>query len=167
MVVGDRVAFLQAWQREVSASEDPAIGQPALGGPDVVLRIPPGALASNATLTLTPLSRQSLPGLLPTGWTPLAIVDIGPHGVPLSNGVTLSSPNALNVKAGTPVVFAQWDEEARAWRALASTVLAQNKGALDGAIAITGQSRGWLRTLFRWRRRSRLRAICWPASQPR
>ena len=139
VVVGDRVAFLQAWQREVSASEDPAIGQPALGGPDVVLRIPPGALASNATLTLTPLSRQSLPGLLPTGWTPLAIVDIGPHGVPLSNGATLSSPNALNVKAGTPVVFAQWDEQARAWRALASTVLAQDKGALDGAIAITGQ----------------------------
>jgi PKD repeat protein len=138
-VVGDRVTFLKTWQREVSASEDPTIGQPALGGPDVVLTIPPGALASSATLTLTPLSRQSLPGLLPTGWTPLAIVDIGPHGVPLSTGATISSPNPLNVKAGTPVVFAQWDEQVRGWRAVASTILPQDKGALSGTVAATGQ----------------------------
>ena len=139
IVSGDRVAFLQVWQREVSAAEDPAIGRPALGGPDVLLRIPPGALASNATVTLTPLSRQALPGLLPTGWTPLAIVDIGPHDLALANAAALTSPNPLNVKAGTPVVFARWDEPVRAWRALASTVLTEDKGALAGTVDVTGQ----------------------------
>ena len=139
IVSGDRVAFLQVWQREVSAAEDPAIGRPALGGPDVLLRIPPGALASNATVTLTPLSRQALPGLLPTGWTPLAIVDIGPHDLALATGAALTSPNPLNVKAGTPVVFARWDEPVRAWRALASTVLTEDKGALAGTVDVTGQ----------------------------
>ena len=139
IVSGDRLAFLRVWQREVSASEDPALGLPALGGPDVLVRVPPGALASNTTLTLTPLSRQSLPGLLPPGWTPLAIVDIGPHGLALANGAAVSSPNALNVKAGTPVVFARWDEQARGWRAVASTVLTQDKGALGATVEITGE----------------------------
>ena len=138
-VAGDRLTFLRAWQREVSASEDPSLALPALPGPDVALTIPPGALASNATVTLTPLSRQSLPGLLPPGWTPLAIIDIGPHDVPLANGATMSSPNALNVKAGTPVVFARWDETAHAWRAVGTTVLAADKGALAGIVDRTGE----------------------------
>ena len=36
-------------------------------------------------------------------------------------------------------MFAQWDEQARAWRAVASTVLAQDKGALAGGVEVTGQ----------------------------
>ena len=143
VVKGDGLAFLQVWRREVSALEDPSLTDTAPGGPDVTLRIPPGALAANATMTLTPLSRQALAGLLPPGWTPVAIIDIAPHGTALADGVSLSAPNPFNLKAGTPVVFARWDEQVRAWRAAATSVLAQDKAALDGTVPVAGQY-AWL-----------------------
>ncbi|MEN3337502.1 MAG: hypothetical protein V7647_1178, partial [Acidobacteriota bacterium] len=136
-VTGDRVIFLEAWQREVSAAEDPSVGTTT--GPNVTLTIPPGSLSANSTVTLTPLSRQSLPGLLPPGWTPIDILDIGPHGLAFASAASVSSPNALNLKAGTPVTFTAWDEQARAWRALDSTTLAQAKAVLTGVVSGTGQ----------------------------
>jgi RHS repeat-associated protein len=138
-VTGDNRTFLRVWQREVSAAEDPALAQAPAAGDDIRLNIPAGALAANQMLTLTPLSRQSLPGLLPAGWTPLAIVDVGPPGLALATGAALTSPNPLNVKAETQIVFAQWDEQPRAWRAIASNALAVDKGGLAGAIQVTGQ----------------------------
>ncbi len=138
-ITGDRATFLEAWQREVSAAEDPSLGNVALGGPDVTLTIPAGALASSADVTMTPLSRQSLPGLLPPGWTPIDIIDIGPHGIPFATPASLASPNALNLKAGRLVTFVQWDEQSRAWRALATNALPSDKALLTGSIPGTGQ----------------------------
>jgi len=142
-VTGDLALFLDVWQREVSAAEDPSLGSAALGAPNVTLAIPPGALTASSDVTLTPLSRQSLPGLLPTGWTPIDIIDIGPSGIPLASAATLSAPSALNVKAGTVIVFARWDEDARAWRTVATSPLSQDKGLLTGAVSATGQY-AWL-----------------------
>ena len=80
--------------------------------------------------------------MLPVGWTPVAAVDIAPHGMALAGGV-VSAPNPFNLKAGTTVVLARWDEQVRAWRAAATGVLAQDKGALDATIHVTGQY-AWL-----------------------
>ncbi len=143
VVKGDGLSFLQVWRREVSALEDPSLADPALGGPDATLRIPPGALAANTTMTLSPLSRQALAGLLPVGWTPIAIVDVAPHGTVLADGVTLTAPNPFNLKAGTSVVFARWDDQVRSWRAAGTGTLAQDKAALEGTVPVAGQY-AWL-----------------------
>ncbi|MEQ1868665.1 MAG: papain-like cysteine protease family protein [Vicinamibacterales bacterium] len=144
LVRGDSLAFLQTWRREVSVLEDPSLIDPAqTGGPDVSLRVPPGALPVNTTLAVTPISRQGLAGLLPPGWTPVAALDIAPHGTVLADGVTVSAPNPFNLKAGAAIVFARWDEQVRAWRAVGTSTLPQDKAVLDGAVPMTGQF-AWL-----------------------
>ena len=58
---------------------------PVLGGTltsgDATVTIPAGAIGAATTFTLTALGQQGLRGLLPAGWSPVAIADLAPQGV--------------------------------------------------------------------------------------
>src|SRR5262249_21495792 len=57
---------------------------PVLGGTltsgDATVVIPPGAVAAPAAFNLTPIGQQGLRGVLPEGWSPIAVVDVAPFG---------------------------------------------------------------------------------------
>lgn len=86
----------------------PATTIDAAGGtltaPNVALSIAAGALAAAAALSLTPVSAQGLPALLPLGWSPLVAFDIrgdAATSVAMSAAVSgLADPGA----AGTPAL---------------------------------------------------------------
>ena len=102
------------------------------------LTVAPGALQTATAIGLTPLTQQGLQGVLPPGWSPVAMADVTPHGLTFGAAVTLSLPNRFNVVGGRPVVLSTWDESAAAWRAVASSTAPQT-GAFDAAIASSGQ----------------------------
>ncbi len=135
--------YLDVWRREITPSADPSLSNPALGGPDVEVRVPPGALSLDTALALTPVSRQGLAGLLPIGWTPIAIIDVTPHGIPFSSSVNLKVPVPLTLAAGASLTVARWDEAASRWRAVGASAVAQNAAALETSIDSTGQY-AWL-----------------------
>src|SRR5712691_11767452 len=47
-----------------------------LKAPGITVSIPGGALSAPAAVSLTPLSPQGLPALLPLGWSPLTAFDV-------------------------------------------------------------------------------------------
>ena len=75
-----------------------------LSAPNVTLSIAAGALAAPAPLSLTPLSAQGLPALLPLGWSPLIAFDIrGDAGTTVAMSAAISGladPGA----AGSPAL---------------------------------------------------------------
>src|SRR5262249_3115491 len=71
------------------------------------LAIPAGALQADTSIALTGLSPQGLEGLLPPGWSPLAAIDVAPHGVRLSGGGSLSTQSAFTLPAQTTLALAE------------------------------------------------------------
>src|SRR5207253_1648006 len=132
-------AYLDVWRRELARSDSSV----APGTPDVAVLVPPGALSADTSLTLTPVSRQGLAGLLPVGWTPVAVIDVMPHGVAFSGTVGVTVPNPLTLAAGTQLIIARWDEAVSRWRALGTSAVPQNAVSLAAAIDSTAQY-AWL-----------------------
>ncbi|MCU1383320.1 MAG: hypothetical protein JWL71_2017, partial [Acidobacteria bacterium] len=135
--------YLDVWRRDIAPSTDTSLGSAALGGPDVEVRVPAGALSVDTALSLTPVSRQGLAGLLPVGWTPIAALDVTPHGTTFSGPVTVKVPNPLTLTAGTLLTIARWDESMSRWRALTTSVVPQHAAVLEAAIDATAQY-AWL-----------------------
>jgi hypothetical protein len=80
----------------------PAAGGSVAAGP-VTLTVPPGPGA----VTLTPLSPQGLPGLLPMGYSPLVAFDLRTDtgaGAPLSAAITGLTQDVLNLAVYRPDV---------------------------------------------------------------
>ncbi len=75
----------------------------------------PGAVASNQTATLTPLTQQTLPALLPLGWSPLQAFWLElPGPVAISPNASLRPWGPFN--ANETGVLVQWDEQNLQWR---------------------------------------------------
>ncbi|MEO8196127.1 MAG: Ig-like domain-containing protein, partial [Thermoanaerobaculia bacterium] len=93
----------------------------ALAGPAAELLIPAGALADSIAISLTGLSEQGLPRLLPFGWSPRAAVWIGPEETELLLPATLSLP--LDAIPGSTVAWVHLDPATRVWRVEGVTTL--------------------------------------------
>ena len=77
--------------------------------------------------------------MLPFGWSPVGAADVAPAGSSFAGAATLRVTNAFSVAANTPVVVAQWDGAARAWRAVSAAVLDTVTETLSATIPGTGQ----------------------------
>ncbi len=134
--VDARLTPVAGTARMVSA----VLGASITGGA-ATLAVTPGALLTDTALEIVPITPQGLQGLLPRGWSPVAVVDVLPHGVSFGGGQRLTAvadglpPDALLLLAG-------WDEVAGAWRAIAPSV-AGPSGALAATIDSSGQF-AWL-----------------------
>lgn len=95
--------------------------EPSLWGAAAHLVIPAGALADPAEISLTSLSEQGLPRLLPFGWSPRAAVWIGPEAAELLLPAVLALP--IDVAPGSTIAWVHLDPETRSWRVEGVTTL--------------------------------------------
>jgi hypothetical protein len=107
---------------------------PALSGPSAELEIPAGALAEPIAISLSELSEQSLPRLLPFGWSPRAAVWIGPEEAELLLPARLVLP--VDALPGSTVAWVHLDPETRVWRVEGVTAL--GLAELDLPVAAAG-----------------------------
>jgi PKD repeat protein/methionine-rich copper-binding protein CopC len=108
----------------------------------VVVDIPAGAVSSPASLTLTRVSGQGLRGLLPRGWAPVAAFDLAPANVVFITPAAVQAPRN-GIPPNVPLVFAEWDSDQRAWRAL-GTLVSGSGDLLQSTIDRAGQY-AWLK----------------------
>ncbi|HWW85600.1 MAG TPA: Ig-like domain-containing protein, partial [Vicinamibacterales bacterium] len=92
---------------------------------------------------VTSISQQGIESLLPGGWSPMAAVDIAPHGVTFSGGASLTTPSSFTLAAGTPLVLATWDEQAEFWRAVAAAPIGSDGLTLQASVQQSGEY-AWL-----------------------
>ncbi|MDP9191455.1 MAG: Ig-like domain-containing protein [Acidobacteriota bacterium] len=105
------------------------------GGDNAVTRraeltIPAGAVTSGANVTLTSTGAQSLAGLLPLGWSPLASAEIVSSAQSLTaSTLTFDIPQ---IPAGQSLSAVRYDESRDEWRVLTAVVnVANGKASLD------------------------------------
>ena len=104
------------------------------------LTLPPGALATATTLSLTGPGPQGLQGLLPPGWSPAAVADIAPHGLTFSVRGQLTAANSFNVSAGSTLTLARWDEQDAVWKAVDVLSVVQGQ-PFSASVSSSGQVR--------------------------
>jgi RHS repeat-associated protein len=92
-------------------------GQVANADGSVQITFLPGVLAQNGTAVLTPLTAQTLPALLPPGWSPLQAFWLELTQEPASP-VTASLRPWGPLNAGDTVALARWDAGALQWIAV-------------------------------------------------
>jgi len=116
--------------------------------PAIELEIPAGALAAQSDLRLTPVSNQGLAGLLPAGWSPLAVVDLrllDPAAGTAVDGAfagaaTLKVPVATSLVAPEALLtMAAYDATAHQWLAKGNATLAADGLSVSGSIEGGGQ----------------------------
>lgn len=104
-----------------------------------VLIVPPGALAADLDLRLTPVGNQGLIERLPHGWSPAAAIDLHPAGIEMGQAATLRLPNALNLPAGSTLTAAQYNRNRGAWLVTQPATVTQDGTAIELEIARTDQ----------------------------
>ena len=138
---------LQLFDARLTPPSTPTVLAALQGGtalaPNGSIVVPPGALQSGASLSVTAIGSQGLEGALPLGWSPIAAADVAPHGLSLGGGAALSTAGAIPVAPGTSLVLAFWDESAAAWRAVTTVAAGDPAAGLQASIATTGQY-AWL-----------------------
>jgi len=99
------------------------------------LAIPAGAITAGATVTLTSTGAQSLAGLLPLGWSPLASAEIVSTASPLgASTLTFDVPQAAITAAAQTIAAVRYDESRDEWRVLVPVVnIANGKASFDAA----------------------------------
>lgn len=105
----------------------------ALSGLAPELRFPAGALADPIAISLTGLSEQGVPRLLPFGWSPRAAVWIGPESAELLLPATLTLP--VDASPGSTVAWVHLDPVTRVWRVEGVTTLGVSELELSVAAA--------------------------------
>jgi RHS repeat-associated protein len=104
------------------------------------LFVPSAALASGHKIALTAVGGQSLAGLLPLGWSPLASAEIAvdgssiPQAIPSSRlTFTLTPADAAAIAAGTQTLsLVQYDNVRDEWRTvIAAAAISANRVATD------------------------------------
>ncbi len=104
------------------------------------LRIPAGGIASGASVSLTSLSAQSLPGLLPLGWSPLAVAAIDTAGLPVSAAQLTLNVSASEITAAAQSIAAvRYREDRDEWQVFipVMNVASDGKAALPISAAGT------------------------------
>lgn len=130
-----REGYLPVWRQQMLAPEEPTIvpnprlakrserpfnvtplGGVVLSNSTGVIQIdvPPSALSEAGTLTLTPLTGQTLPAFLPLGWSPLAAFWLESSvALQSSLGARLRPSGAIH--STEPAVLARWSEPTLQW----------------------------------------------------
>ncbi|HMJ82987.1 MAG TPA: Ig-like domain-containing protein, partial [Vicinamibacterales bacterium] len=125
------------------------------GGDSVITRhvdatLPAGAVASGSKASLTAVGAQSLAGLLPLGWSPLASAELAvldsagalvSHAPLGSNAsITFTLPSSEVAAANQVLSLVQYDEDRDEWRVLVPVMTA---GANDKWTATITNSGAW------------------------
>jgi PKD repeat protein len=105
----------------------------------VALTIPAGSLDQDAALRVTPISAQGLQGLLPTGWSPIAAVDLQPADRSFAQGATLRVPQVDLFGAGAQVAVARYDAGLHQWVVQAAGVVSSDRRTIAATIVAAGQ----------------------------
>jgi len=99
-------------------------GGEAAGPATLALTLPPGAVASPQSFTLTALGAQGLPALLPLGWSPIVAFTLDGSAAPASLEARFQGLPAIELH------LAAWDAGQQAWTLVAASLHAQS-GVLD------------------------------------
>lgn len=106
------------------------------GSGSVRIEVGPGVVTQETALTLTPLTSQNLPALVPRGWSPLRAFWLE------SPTAFLSPPNAWlrpegPIESAETAALVQWDEARLEWR-VAQVVSGQGTNAVSVALPSPG-----------------------------
>lgn len=106
------------------------------GSGSVRIEVGPGVMTQETALTLTPLTSQNLPALVPRGWSPLRAFWLE------SPTAFLSPPNAWlrpegPIESAETAALVQWDEARLEWR-VAQVVSGQGTNAVSVALPSPG-----------------------------
>src|SRR5262249_15475378 len=120
-IVDARLTPIDARQNVIAS----AVGGTAASHNDRLrLQIPPGGLASDTTITLTPIGPQGLAALLPAGWSPLAAGSIGPTNVAFGFPLPLTLTNPTTFAGTSALTLVRYDASTHEWIALGPATLA-------------------------------------------
>ena len=146
--VDARLTRISATSNQVNATGGTIRAEVGTGTvrPVIELEIPAGAIAVQSDLRLTPVSNQGLAGLLPLGWSPLAVVDLRllePNAgtqleVAFTSAATIKFPVTASMPAPDAVVtLAAYDASSHQWRTKGNATVAADglsaSASLDGA----------------------------------
>ena len=102
----------------------------------VQITIPPGAVSSNTSATLTPLTGQTLPAFLPLGWSPLQAFSLDLDGEPsLPPTVQMRPLGPFN--NGETGAFVRWNTNTFQWDVL-QTITSTGTNAITAPLAGSG-----------------------------
>ncbi len=104
-----------------------------------VVSVPSGSLDVDTSLRVTPISPQGLQGRLPSGWSPIAAVDLQPAGRPFTQPATLRLPHADTLAQGTAVALAIYDAVSHRWVVQPPGQVSDDRRTLAAPIDRTGQ----------------------------
>lgn len=96
----------------------------------------PGTVPATA-VRFTAVTQQGLEGLLPTGWTPIAVFDVWPHDVAFNGAVSFSIRRLAGSAAVAPLL-ARWDESASAWRTAGPGQVTADGRFLQASVGTSG-----------------------------
>jgi len=115
----------------------------------VELTVPSGALASPGDLRVTPLGNQGLAGILPAGWSPLAVADIRLLDPASGSAVDTTFGVAANIKFPLPastgltadsvLTLASYNAASHQWIAQGNAALASDLSSAGASIPATGE----------------------------
>jgi len=105
----------------------------------VALRIPAGVVATGNEVTVTSLGAQSLPGLLPLGWSPIASAEIVSNTAPLSGSeLTFAVPRDELIAAAQTLTAVRYHEDRDEWRVIATAVNVASDGKATLSVSTPG-----------------------------
>jgi hypothetical protein len=124
---------------------------PLADGAVIELTLPVESLTEEIDLRLTPVSNQGLAGLLPAGWSPLAVLDLRAlqpvSGELLSTPPIFAEPAALSIPLPEGVeaalapdlVLARYDDSRHQWIAVSTVAIEAEKRLANSALTAFGQ----------------------------
>jgi RHS repeat-associated protein len=136
---------------DVKTSDGASSVSLATGGDTVITRkvqavVPAGAVPSGSQVSLTAVGAQSLAGLLPLGWSPLASAEIAvtdasgnaqPHATLGTAQLTFTLPSADVSAANQVLSLVQYDDDRDEWRVIAP-ILSGTNDQWSAAVATSG-----------------------------
>ncbi|MGZ8830622.1 MAG: Ig-like domain-containing domain, partial [Thermoanaerobaculia bacterium] len=103
------------------------------------LRVPAGAVPPGKSITLTSLGAQSLPGLLPLGWSPLACASIDSDAATLAGAqltFTVAAPEITS--AAQSIAAVQYHDDRDEWQVITPVVTVGSDGRVALPISAAG-----------------------------
>ncbi|MGC8863064.1 MAG: hypothetical protein ACP5R5_09865 [Armatimonadota bacterium] len=99
----------------ITAAAGGVVNAPNPGGGEISLNIPPGALAADTTIQLTPLTLGTLPAALSSGYVLFAAATFGPAGTNFSSPVTITFPLPSAKPVGAQLVVLTLNPSGTGW----------------------------------------------------
>ncbi len=151
-----RDGYLPVWRRQVLTSNEPVVfpnprltqraawvAATPLGGTvladgagGIQVSIPAGALGQAGQMTLTPLTGQTLPALLPLGWSPLVAFWLEATS-PWQGALPATIKPGGFIGAADVAAVVRWDDASRQWMT-AQLVSGRGSNAVEAALSAPG-----------------------------